>query len=392
MQVPQSSRRILFALSVVGCVGALAGCGMLVGGANSIPDGETVSNQLDSLETIESTVVTEFDNGTTVDPSRTRAIRNLRTGESRATVVTGRQEGVTIGSNGTAIWMYNRSADRVDVLRTNLSLSNRSRSFETVETIFDRLQKAERGEPTEASISQLPVVPRASDPITTDASSVSIYGNVRLTYAGTESVAGRESYVVQIRPIDDEQLVGNTTMWFDTEWYYPIKTTTTVSIGEESTTTTVTYRNVTFNANVPEGTFAFDPPENATVVTRSVPETEAYDSRDALAAAAETSLPDPAVPTGFEFAEGRRSVFEGNTTVTLEYTNGTANVSVLTSPGTASTSGTGESVDISGQEGRLLDIGERSYVTWDCDGRPYTVSGSVGEETLLSVARSIECG
>ena len=392
MQVPEPTRRLLVTLSVVVLAVSLAGCGMLSEGSGSLPDGETVSSQLDSLETIETTIVTEFSNGTSTEPSRIRAVQNLRTGASRATIVSGPQQGVTIGSNGTAIWMYNRSDNRVEVLRTNLSLSNRSRPFGTVETIFDRLHEAERGEPTEASISQLPVVPRASGPVTAGASSVSIYGNVTLTYAGTESVAGRESYVVHIRPIDDEQLVGNTTMWFDREWYYPVKTTTTVSIGNESTTSTVTYRNVTFNPDVPEGTFAFDPPENATIDTQSAPETETYDSREALATAAEVPLPDPEVPAEFEFAEGRRSIFEGNATVTLEYTNGTANVSVLTSPGTASESDVGESVDISGHEGRLLDLGESDYVTWVCDGRSYTVSGPVGEETLLSIARSIDCG
>ena len=390
MQVPSPSRRSSFALLVVALAVSLAGCGMLTDSSDSLPDADAVSSQLDSLETLEATMETGFSNGSDTANSRMRMVQNLRTGEFRSTIIAGPQDGMTMGSNGSAMWIYNRTDATVNIIQLNETLSNQSQSFETVETIFERLQAADQGQSAEVSISQLPVIPRPSGPVTASAESMSLYGNVTLTYEGTASVDGRETYVIHLQPVEEDQLVGNTTMWFDTEWYYPIKTTTTVTIGNESRTSTVTYRNVTFNPEIPSGTFAFDPPANATVETRSAPMSVTYDTRSELADAANLSVPDPELPAEFDFAKGRRSMFDDNETLTLVYTNGTANVSVMKMR-TASEPESGERVDIRGRDGRLLDIGENDFVTWECGDHAYTVSGAVGEETVLSIARSIDC-
>jgi outer membrane lipoprotein-sorting protein len=395
MRTPSISDRSvhrLALLAVVALAAVSAGCAVM-GGGDGLPDGATVEEKLDSLDAIEATVVNELNDSNDVNSSRSHTIARLDTGESRSRVVSGANETLTV-SNGSRTWLYDRSANRVRILDLNTSSVRQNSSFESYVTVFERLRASSDDESTPAEISQLPVVPAAgggsSSPV---GGSLSFYGNVSLTYNGTETVAGRETHAVTIEPLRNDSAIGTVELWFDTEWYYPIRTNTSVSVGGDRTVVTTTYRNVTFNPDVPPGTFEFDPPANATVV-ESTYESRSFESRESLVAATDIEVPDPNVPAQYRFESGSLTTYRGNETLSLQYTNGSATVLVSKEPDATPLSPTnesGERVDVAGREGRISEVLDERLLTWRCEGATYRVIGPASRETLVDIAVSMTC-
>lgn len=395
MRTPSISERSvhrLALLAVVALAAVSAGCAV-TGGDDGLPDGAAVEERLDSLDAIEATVVYDLNGSSDVNASRSHTIARLDTGESRSRVVSGSDETLTV-SNGSRTWLYNRSANRVRILDLNTSSVSQNSSFESYVTVFERLRASANDGSTPAEISQLPVVPAAtgggSSPV---GGSLSFYGNVSLTYNGTETVAGRETYAITIKPLRNDSAIGTVELWFDTEWYYPIRSTTSVSVGDDRTVVTTTYRNVTFNPDVPPGTFEFDPPPNATVV-ESTYESRSFESREPLAAATDIEVPDPNVPAQYRFESGSLTTYRGNETVSIQYTNGSATVLVSKEPDApplAPANESGERVDIAGREGRISEVLDERLLTWRCEGATYRVIGPASRETLVDIAVSMTC-
>jgi outer membrane lipoprotein-sorting protein len=381
-------------IAVVLVAPTLAGCAVLESDAD-LPSGETVTEQLDSLDAIEGTQVTRMNGSAESDRIVTRVVRRLRTGEQR--VVTESSTGgefVTV-SNGSTMWLYNRSADEVQVMDVEAE-SNTTSQFDSVRTIFERLNTRSGDESTPADISQLPVVPArgASDGTGSPATgSLSFYGNVSLTYNGTVTVAGRETFEVHITPRRNDSAISATTMWLDAEWYYPLKTRTVVSFDSERQTITTEFRNVTFNPEISSGTFEFDPPADATVVESDY-ESESYDSRSSLASATDIDVPDPTVPEGYAFESGSVTTYQGNRSVTVQYTNGSTTLFVSKRPvtGGQSAESDGETVDVAGQTGRISSVAGDRLLSWECGEWRYTVIGPLARERLVAVGESIDCG
>jgi hypothetical protein len=152
---------------------------------------------------------------------------------------------------------------------------------------------------------------------------------------------------------------------------------------------------VTFNPTIPEGTFEFEPPANATIVESSY-ESQSYDSRSNLASATEIKLPSPDLPDEYRFKSGRITVNNGTETVSLEYTNGSADVLVTKRPvqsdSTSVDRDSGESIDVGGRTGHAETIGDRNVISWQCGGWEYLVMGEQSQKTLLGIAESIRCG
>ena len=383
MRVPSSGplRFALFGCLVLGVL--LAGCTSAGGGGEDLPDPETVEAQLGDLRAVEATVVSTYDNETT----RTQMVMDLETGASRARAL-GRPT-VTV-SNGSTTWIYNRSTDRVQILRVDTDRSINQSLTEPMTTIFQRLADGSDGD--RAEVPQLPVVPTPAAGSTPPAAgSLSMYGNVSLAYDGTETVDGREAYVVDIVP-EDEGSMGNVTMWIDSEWYYPLRTTTTIELDDETQTITSTYRNVTFNPDLAADTFRFDPPANATVVEQTFT-SDSFEARAGLDAATEMDLPQPEVPDSYRFASGERFSNNGTVSATLQYTNGTANLSVIKRERLDDPVGNddGETVDLGGVEGTVDSFGDTTTVSWRCEEYAYTVLGPQSRGTLVWVARSVGC-
>jgi|GEM_PF-1138456 len=180
------------------------------------------------------------------------------------------------------------------------------------------------------------------------------------TYLRTETVDGRETHVVELRPdpdadgatgaitllvgerevelavgdeVDDGEAdpddettpSGTTTWWIDVEARYPIKER--VELGDPADletrprTLTTTYTNVTMDESIPDDRFTFDPP----------PETDVYEPIDSIEAetvaeadeALPFAVPEPTVPERFAFGGVNANQFRDDLTAEFFYRSDT---------------------------------------------------------------------
>ena len=244
----------------------------------------------------------------------------------------------------------------------------------------------------------------------------------RLGYGGVERIDGREAHGIETKPpVEDigptiDLVVGETTIvvplrstgdsdamdltrtvWIDDEYRYPIRERHTLTIdGEVRHRLTVTYEDLTIDGGLAPGTFTYDPPTDATIVSEGRKPTGVFDSRAAANAVVPFDLPSPTVPESYVL--DRISVVErndkyGGTTVTLWYNDPNVvarelyvavrefqrfNPDVL------------EPIDIDGhtayrREGRLPSV------FWTCADLSYEVSSLTHNTPLLEIASSIGC-
>ena len=220
-----------------------------------------------------------------------------------------------------------------------------------------------------------------------------------LTYGGTETVAGRETHVIEFAATGNETITTNGTLWVDTEHWYPIKQRSTMTYDGETRTTTVTFRNVTFNADVDRDAFRYDPPADATVENYSTNDYsyEKYDSRSAAADDAGFDLPDPSMPGEFSFANASVMHTDGYTSATLTYTNGSAGITLRKY--TVHSTRNGSSIDgatevqLDGTTGWYEANDHWSTLIWTCGDYRYTAYGGADfqKDDLVAIANSIDC-
>ena len=212
-----------------------------------------------------------------------------------------------------------------------------------------------------------------------------------ITQKGTATVADRDTYVLELTPKNDTEVAMNGTVWIDTERWFPVKTELSMSVQNETTTVTTVYRDLTFNTGVPNSTFEYEPPADATVETTTLPSIQTYDSRDAAAQNVSYALPEPDVSESFNLNQVSVTRSEGNVSVSIQYANETTSLSVMKRNYQMGTSPDGEMVSIHGETGTYQNLGSLGIVTWDCGGYKYSVSGSLSEAALIATAESIEC-
>jgi outer membrane lipoprotein-sorting protein len=203
------------------------------------------------------------------------------------------------------------------------------------------------------------------------------------------TLGGQETYRVTLVPETDATLNTTATAHLDRETYFPVSVEQSYELENRTMTSHIEYEDVTLNATIPDDRFTFDPPANATVETADIPETESFESLDAMREGVDASVPDPSVPDDYEFTRGQ--VFYGdNTSISLRYENDTATLAVskLESDHIMSD---GENVTVGDRDGQLRTFGETTMVVWQCDGWTYSVSGELDREKLLDVAASMAC-
>ena len=381
---------LLVLVASAGCLGLTT--------QSELPDGETVAAELGSVEAMEGnlTVAQTIGNETTV--LHMEFVQRLDTGELRATM---RRESPEVRyrvvSNGTTAWYHNLSSNtvrRVDLGGVGPQWND---SVESVGGMFESLRQSADEE--DVTISPLPVVPGGSSGAVGSVGGASMHsmGNITVTYQGMATAVDGKAHVIDVAPATNASLVENGTLWFDAERYFPVKTKYAVSVGGRSGEITRTYRNVTYNPPITAGTFTFEPPANATVESdaRTV---ATYQSRDALVSGADQSVPEPALPDGYEFAQGSTAAAGENRTLAMQFSNGTTTLVVSKrTPATDASSNetaenaTREAVDVAGHDGTLRRTEGTHTLTWQCDGSEYAVTGSLSGERLEAIAESMAC-
>lgn len=250
----------------------------------------------------------------------------------------------------------------------------------------------------------------------------------RLEYDGTEAVDGREAHVVEATPPAEtsgatvELLVGDTvyaidlsrvddlddvsvsrTVLIDDEYRYPIAERNAVRDGDGELLHRIAtqYEALSIDEGIEPGTFTYEPPADAEVVTDGTAPEGVFDSLEAAADAAPYELPDPTVPDPYVL--DRVTVVERSPdrgTTTLWYTDPTVNgrelfVAVRETQRFDPDSSTLEEISFDGitayhQDGRL------ETVFWTCEEEPslsYRVASPAIDdlEPLLEIASSIGC-
>jgi outer membrane lipoprotein-sorting protein len=378
---------LVVALAVTASVGGALAFGTPTA-PTPAPIGTDAGEQFAALDGVTGTRTTVVERAGTVRKTVARVALDPGTEQLRVRVVEsdGRRYDRRV-SNGSVVSLYDR--DSGEVLRIPL-LGTRSgpTAGDRVERRFERLgvTSAESSDTVSVTgVSPLPVVPAAGD--TPGPKSTNV-GQFRLTFDGSETVSGRTVYVLRLT----EPGAGDgftQTLWVDIEHWFPVKQRTSWTEDGERVTVTTTYSNLSFDPGLRDSAFSFDPPADATVETAETPKMTTFASVDALRAASNVSVPDPALPASF------RSTYASETTgeihgVGLRYVNETARITVGKYNRTFPARGDRE-VTVAGHDA-AVSIGPTTFVSWNCKDYRYTVRGQgVPVEVLVAVAESVAC-
>ncbi|WP_162991499.1 LolA family protein [Halostella salina] len=390
----------VFAVFII-AAGLFAAFGGDTGASEPAPIGENASEQYAAIDGISATVTTEFE-GPNSSSRTVMAVKERPDSQYLyQRTIEGPGNRTSIYANGSTMWLYDHDAGTATRQELPDTLGNGTSTGERVEDIFARIND-KRGvsdvEDPNPGVSPLPVVsgPATTEPPVGEPSRNATEYDV--TYLGTDTVDGRETHVVMLNGTlsgGNSSLLTNVTqkLWIDAERYYPLKYDQRYWIDGEQYRVRMTYSNVTFDPGLTDATFEFEPPENVTVERQTLPETTTYESRTALAAAAEMSVPEPRPPSGFEPDTFRRTSGEIRS-VEVAYANATAEVSVTKSNRTGIVEITEENRAVA--DGRPVsydELGGLNFAAWECGGHRYSVYGeNVSKSTLLDVVATVECG
>lgn len=214
-------------------------------------------------------------------------------------------------------------------------------------------------------------------------------------YAGTDTVDGREVCVLELTPAEqpDIDVETSVTLYVDSETYFPVQAVSTVESEEYSSTTTMNYKNVTLNEEIPDSTFELDVPEDASEPsTNAGPDISQYDSHESLRSNTTLTVPDAKLDDGYEFHSAQIIDGENYYSVSTRYTDGNAWISISLrneTVGSFSDHDEYEEVTVGSDTGWYVEYGEHGFLHWESGGQSYTLSGDLSKEEILDVATSV---
>ena len=229
-----------------------------------------------------------------------------------------------------------------------------------------------------------------------------------VSYEGTATVAGQETYVLSAEPAGEFGGEIEQTYYLDQETYIPVKQSIegTSTFDNETTTfeSTTVFRDLEVNTGIPDGTFDFEPPAGATVLESPINYTQ-YDSVDEAQANVSFEIREPTeVPEEYELNGTTVARFANTTSVYLTYANGSDGTMLVTVTETGynasmfgnetdgdSGSDLGEDVSIDGRDGTYVAFGPQATVTFPCGDLQYSISGPFDKDELVGIAESVPC-
>lgn len=350
------------------------------------PSGAEAAERLEDLDAVQ--LVGNATSQIDANTSWTITERTLRigTGEFREEIITAGgaranatgsslSEGSLSVSNGSVRYLYNADADQL--FRAEVDESERPDRAEDTRNLFSAV-----GDELDRSVPIFPVLSSfESDNSSTEWQDTA----VTVEYRGTETIAGRDSYVLRLEPVaDDARLVG-ITLWFDQEYLYPIQYNRVIDRPSGRYKLSFTPRTVTFNPSLNNGLFEFDAedaPGDAALF-----ESEQFDSQAEMVAALDRPAPELAVPETFEFVGGTRS--DGPIQrVFYRYADGVDEDATVVrvfvtdqSTGEASN----ETTTIGGQQVSRSTHGGETNFSWQRGDWQIVVSGTADQSTLRSI-------
>lgn len=180
--------------------------------------------------------------------------------------------------------------------------------------------------------------------------------NYEAEYRGTETVAGRQTHVVEIEPKPNASVQAaltfhlggsnfgvmtvradrdsnatieyTTTWWIDAENLYPVKERVEIEPSDPQShpgnlkkkVQTIEYERIRFNASIPDSRFRFTPPNGTDVHQSAQP--LGIDTVAEADQAAPFAVPDPPLPERFELVQAYGYVLRDNVSVSFLYSDG----------------------------------------------------------------------
>ena len=216
-----------------------------------------------------------------------------------------------------------------------------------------------------------------------------------ISLEGTEDVGGRSTYVIEATPKNESnrRFISKTRVWVDRENWMLLGTEMYDADGNPMVK--VEYKDITFNAGIPDSEFIFEVPEGAEVVETSLEDRMPEKMTLEEARANLTfDLKTPAyLPEGYEFDHaivigGEQEV------VALQYTNGDVrlHLSEWISDDTEQSgmmTGEPEIVSINGTDGEFTSMFGMNTLQWSAGDISYSLSGGLEKDELVKVAESL---
>lgn len=164
---------------------------------------------------------------------------------------------MTLVSNGSVMWSYDKINNKVMVLESNFS-NREPIKLDYTEIIKNLLERYD------------------------------------VQLLGEEKVSGRDCYVLNLKPKGDESNV--TKMWVDKEFWFPVKME--YKFGEFSMF--IEYKNLSFNTGIDDTFFEFKPPEGAEVEKMQITLPKYYDSVEEAQKHVNFTILVPSYAAGYE--------------------------------------------------------------------------------------------
>jgi len=215
-----------------------------------------------------------------------------------------------------------------------------------------------------------------TDSWTENASAYAGERNYTTELVGTETVEGRETYVLSVDRAN-ATTPWNATLWVDTEDYRLHRAAVTA----REYRVTVDF-DTTINASVRDSTFR--PPDDSGLALAG---RNTYDSFDA--AQANTSLDLGRLDDGYTFENATVATQAGVTVAVQQYTDGERSVALVETTGRLPFGvGEGEAVTVDGASATYVERDGRSAVVWERDGTTRAVLADLPRGDLVALAES----
>ena len=219
-----------------------------------------------------------------------------------------------------------------------------------------------------------------------------ILNQTDISYQGTEKFEERSVYNIKASPRDSSMLMGmRYNMLVDSENWMPLKIE--MFDKNDKLMTSIEYRDVKFNTGIPDSEFEFKVPEGAKVVTRELPAPpKQMTLEEARKEVNFTVLVPSYLPEGFTFNSSTVFKFEKMESVSLEYKKDSQILSLSESRKDESNPSPdiGETVNINGAQGKMMQFGENKMLIWTNGGLELILSSPLSKEEMIKVAGSIK--
>lgn len=223
---------------------------------------------------------------------------------------------------------------------------------------------------------------------------------------GTEEVAGRECYVLKLRPKEEAgkaaEVSGEQRVWVDKEYWKPLKIISISSLGNRTVESKTVFTYVEYNVEIPESKFELEVPENTTVEEQSFRAPKTFESPGAASKEAGFEVVTPETPPEGYSLEGVRVVyFRQEPTAILTYRNESEVLTISETRANRSIAPdlNGSKVGDLEEEKVELENGEATYrstgpyyiLAWSCGDLTLTIGGGTGKEEMMEIANSVDC-